>query len=44
MAHAGFETAQEALDFIFAGKSRVTIVSVGTGTHFTFQINQKENA
>jgi len=27
MAHAGFETATEALDFIFSGKAVVTLTS-----------------
>lgn len=43
MAHEGFETAQDALDFIFAGKARVTLTSAKTGTHFTFKLNQVEN-
>ena len=43
MSHQGFETAAEAIDFIFAGKSLVTLSSGKTGKHFTFKINQKEN-
>ena len=39
MAHAGFETAKEALDFIFSGKAVVTLTSAKTDTHFTFKIN-----
>jgi hypothetical protein len=42
-SHAGFDTAAEALDFIFAGQALVTITSVGTGKHFTFKIGQKKN-
>ena len=42
MAHAGFETAQEALDFIFSGKAVVTLTSAKTGTHFTFKVSEKD--
>tara|TARA_R110002126_G_scaffold30086_1_gene98658 strand:+ start:48 stop:488 length:441 start_codon:yes stop_codon:yes gene_type:complete len=40
--HKGFETAKEALDFIFSGKAVVTISSAKTGTHFTFKISEKD--
>ena len=39
MSHQGFETAQEAINFIFAGKARVTLTST-SGTHFTFKIDE----
>ena len=39
--HTGFETAKEALDFIFSGKAVVTISSAKTGTHFTFKFREK---
>jgi hypothetical protein len=39
MSHQGFENAQEAIDFIFAGKARVTLTST-SGVHFTFKIEQ----
>jgi len=42
MSHQGFETAQEALDFIFAGKSRFTLTSAASGKHFTFKVNEKD--
>jgi hypothetical protein len=38
MAHAGFETPSEALDFIFSGKAVVTLSST-SGTHFTFKVS-----
>ena len=42
MSHAGFETAAEALDFIFSGKALVTITSAKSGTHFTFKFKEKD--
>jgi hypothetical protein len=39
MAHTGFTTATEALDFIFSGKAVVTLTST-SGTHFTFKIKK----
>ena len=41
MSHQGFETAQEALDFIFSGKAVVTLTST-SGTHFTIKISEKD--
>ena len=38
--HTGFETSKEALDFIFAGKSKVTMTSKTTGKHFTFKVDE----
>lgn len=43
MSHQGFEAAQEALDFIFAGKAVVTLTSSKSGKHFTYKIRQKTN-
>jgi len=40
MSHQGFETAQEALDFIFAGKAVITLTSAATDTHFTIKLTQ----
>ena len=42
MSHAGFETATEALDFIFSGKAVVTLTST-SGTHFTFKLSQSDD-
>lgn len=42
MSHAGFETATEALDFIFSGKAVVTLTSAASGTHFTFKVSEKD--
>lgn len=38
MAHQGFETATEALDFMFSGKAVVTLTSI-SGKHFTFKLS-----
>jgi len=43
MSHQGFETAAEALDFIFSGKAVVTLTSAATGTHFTFKLSQSDD-
>ena len=45
-AHTGFETAEDALRFIFAGKATVTLTSKATGEHFTYRVDKgkEENA
>ena len=39
---AQFQTAAIAKDFILAGRARVTLVSLKTGTRFTFRVAQKD--
>ena len=41
-AHAGFETAADALTFIKGGKAVFTLSSEKTDTHFTFKVSQKD--
>jgi hypothetical protein len=43
--HTGFETREEALDFMFGGKARFSLTSAKTGKHFTYKIEKgKEDA
>jgi hypothetical protein len=37
MSHQGFETASEALDFIFGGNATFTLTSTKSGKHFTYK-------
>ena len=39
-SHAGFETATEALEFIFGGNARFTLTSTASGKHFTFKASK----
>jgi|ETNvirnome_2_300_1030623.scaffolds.fasta_scaffold25049_2 hypothetical protein len=41
-SHTGFETAEDARRFIFAGNATVTLTSLATGTHFTFKVRKKD--
>ena len=40
MQHAGFENAQDALAFIFAGNAVFTLTSTKTDKHFTYKMRQ----
>jgi hypothetical protein len=42
-SHAGFESADTALDFIFGGNATFTLSSEKTGTHFTYKVRHKPN-
>jgi hypothetical protein len=41
MAHSGFKTSPDAINFIFAGNATFTISSEKTGAHFTYKVTQK---
>ena len=41
MHHDGFKDAKSALDFILAGRARVTLTSLKTGDHYTYRVSRK---
>jgi hypothetical protein len=40
LGHTGFETREEAFDFMFGGKARFTLTSAKTDKHFTYKIEK----